>query len=306
MIKQRGAPAPLPSNYRDSDLNSTSLGHCPFILALLLLVASATVVAESVTYEFDGWAGPALEVRLFVPDEARTDTPIAIVIHGWSRAAERYFDDWRALGEEHGFIVAVPHFTVGDFPGSNEFNQGHVFDSETGQMRPAEGWTFAAIEPLFDDVVERTGSKESTYTLFGHSAGSQFVHRFLYYVPEARVKRYIPANAGWYTLPDFDVGYPYGLAGSGITTEQLATAFAKDVVLLLGREDVDRSDPDLRKTPEADEQGPNRFARGLTMFKRAGETADALGVELRWQLAIVDGARHSNAQMAQAAATYVE
>ena len=87
---------------------------------------------------------------------------------------------------------------------------------------------------------------------------------------------------------------------------QLAAALQKDVVLLLGREDVDRSDPDLRKTPEADEQGPNRFARGLTMFKHASETADALGVELRWQLAIVDGASHSNAQMAQAAATFVE
>ena len=132
------------------------------------------------------------------------------------------------------------------------------------------------------------------------------MHRFLYYVPDARVKRYIPANAGWYTLPDFDVGYPYGLADSGITEEQLIEAFGKDVVLLLGREDVNRSDPDLRKTPEADEQGPNRFVRGQTMFARAKETADALGVELQWRLKIVDGASHSNAQMAQAAANFVK
>ena len=279
----------------------------PFFLAACLLFAVATqATAATTVFDFDDWAGPSLEVRLFVPVDAATDTPIAIVIHGWSREASRYFDDWRALGEERGFIVAVPHFPVDDFPGSNEFNQGHVFDADTGQMQPTEEWTFAAIEPLFDDVVKRTGSKESTYTLFGHSAGSQFVHRFLYYVPDARVKRYLPANAGWYMLPDFDVAYPYGLADSGVTEAQLVEALEKDVVLLLGREDVDRSDSDLRKTPEADEQGPNRFARGLTMFERAKTAAGELGADFGWRLVTVDGAAHSNAQMAKTAAELID
>jgi pimeloyl-ACP methyl ester carboxylesterase len=282
-------------------------GLCPpFFLASLMLALSVTAAAEVETYEFGAWAGPALEVRLFVPDDAAPDTPIAIVIHGWSREAGRYFDDWSALGEKHDFIVAVPHFKVEDFPGSNDFNQGHVFDSETAQMRPPEEWTFAVIEPLFDAVVERTGSEVSAYTLFGHSAGSQFVHRFLYYVPDARVKRYLAANAGWYTLPDFDIAYPYGLSDSGVTEAQLVEALEKDVVLLLGREDVDRSDPDLRKTPEADAQGPNRFARGLTIFECAQKAAGELGADFGWQLEIVDGAAHSNAQMAEAAAELVE
>ena len=200
----------------------------------------------------------------------------------------------------------MPHFTVADFPGSNEFNQGHVFDAETGKMRPPGEWTFAAIEPLFDAVVGRTGSKQKAYTLFGHSAGSQFVHRFLYYVPDARVKRYLAANAGWYTLPDFDVDYPYGLADSGVTEAQLGEALEKDVVLLLGREDIDRSDPDLRKTPEADAQGPNRFTRGLAMMERAKSAADELGADFGWRLVIVDDAVHVNAQMAEAAAILVE
>ena len=279
----------------------------PFLfVACLLLAAGTTASAATEVFEFDGWGGPAIEVRLFVPEDATPATPVVIVIHGWSREARRYFNDWRKLGEEHGFNVAVPHFEASKFPGSNEFNLGHVFDDSTGQMRSPEQWTFAAIEPLFDDIVERIGSTESTYTLFGHSAGSQFVHRFLYYVPDARVKRYLAANAGWYTLPDFDAAYPYGLGDSGVSEEQLAAVLQKDVVLLLGREDVDRNDPDLRKTPEADAQGPNRFARGLTMFKRAKAAAEAQGVELKWGLAIVDDASHSNAQMAQAAAGFVD
>jgi hypothetical protein len=282
-------------------------GLCPpFFIVVLLLAVGGIAAAETSTFEFDDWAGPALEVRLFVPDAAAADAPIVTVIHGWSREAGRYFDDWRALGAKHGFVVVVPHFTAADFPGSNEFNQGHVFDSTTGERRPPGEWTFAAIEPLFDAVVRRIGSKQRSYTLFGHSAGSQFVHRFLYHVPDARVKRYLPANAGWYTLPDYDVAYPYGLGNSDVTPEQLAAALEKDVVLLLGQDDIDRGDPDLRKTPEADAQGPNRFARGLAIFERAKSAAAGLGADFGWSLVIVDGASHSNAQMAEAAAELVE
>lgn len=287
--------------------NEVKGGLCPpLFLAILLLAGGATASAKIIVYEFSDWSGPPLEVRLFVPDNAAPDTPIAIIVHGWSREAQRYFDDWRVLGDEYGFIVVVPHFTVENFPGSNEFNLGHVFDRETGVMRPPDTWTFAAIEPLFDDVVKRVGSTRSGYTLFGHSAGSQFVHRFLYYMPDARVTRYLAANAGWYTLPDFEVAYPYGMDGAGVSEEQLVIALGKDVVLLLGREDIDRDDPDLRKTPEADEQGPNRFVRGLTMYELAKSTAGELGVDCGWRLVIVDDAAHVNAQMARAAAELVD
>ena len=47
------------------------------------------------------------------------------------------------------------------------------------------------------------------------------MHRYLYYVPEARVSRFIAANAGWYTMPDFSIGYPYGLKDAGIEEDAL-------------------------------------------------------------------------------------
>jgi len=275
------------------------------ILSLFVLVAGA-VSAEESKWFFDGWDGPAIDVRTFVPEHATEATPIAIVMHGWSREAERYFDDWKALGKAQGFIVVVPHFPVEDFPSSNDYNLGHVFEQGTTKLRPQETWTFSAIEPLFDAVVAKSGGKQTEYTLFGHSAGSQFVHRFLYYMPDARVSRYLAGNAGWYTMPDFDTEYPYGLEDAAISDEQLAVAFQKDVVILLGREDVDESDPDLRNTPEAKRQGKNRFARGLTYFSVAKTNAEKLGVELQWRLVIVEGAGHENGQMAPAAAPLVE
>jgi hypothetical protein len=245
-------------------------------------------------------------VRLFVPEAVDANTPIVVVMHGASREAERYYNDWRTQAGKLGFIVVVPYFSRDDFPRSAQYNLGHVFEAETGKLRPAESWTFAVIEPLFDEVVERLGGRQTHYTLFGHSAGSQFLHRFLYYVPDARAKRAIAANAGWYTMPDFGVRYPYGLAGSGVKEEVLAAYFARDLVVLLGGADTLREDEDLRKTPEAELQGAHRFDRGHTFYRVARAKAESLGVEFNWRLQEVPGAGHSNADMTPAAALLVE
>jgi gamma-glutamyltranspeptidase/glutathione hydrolase len=257
-------------------------------------------------FEFDAWQGPPIKVRLFVPDDATPETPVVFVMHGWSRDLERYFADWSALGGEHGFIAVVPHFPVDDFPLAEHYNMGHVFDVQSGELRPQLTWTFAAIEPLFDEVVAKLGSVQTEYTLFGHSAGSQFVHRFLYYMPDARVRRYLAANAGWYTMPDFDIDYPYGMGDAALDEQALVTAFGKDVVLLLGREDIDHNDPSLRNSPEAKRQGPNRFARGHAMYDAAESKAKEVGADFNWKLVIVDDAGHVNAEMARVASLLVE
>lgn len=270
-----------------------------------LLFAHLATSACAQEYEFSGWPGPAIDVHLFVPDRLQADTPVVIVMHGWSREAERYFKDWKALAEEQNFVVVVPHFPVSDFRGSNHYNLGHVFDADSGDLRPQEEWTFSVIERLFDDVVARIDGAQTEYTLYGHSAGSQFVHRYLYYMPDARVNRYIAANAGWYTMPDFDTEYPYGLEDATIDEDGLRAAFAKDMVLLLGREDTDFNDPDLRNTPEARRQGKNRLARGLTMYHVAKTNAAKIGAELNWRVIVVEGADHNNAKMVPTAATLI-
>jgi hypothetical protein len=262
--------------------------------------------AQDLTLEFDGWAGPTIPVSVYVPEGVADDTPIVIVMHGASRDLSRYYADWRAAAAEHGFIVAVPYFSKEDFFGSARYNLGHVFDPDTKEQRPRELWTFSAIEPLFDAIVAEVGGKQAQYTLFGHSAGSQFLHRFLFYVPDARVSRAIAANAGWYTMPEFGVQYPYGLGGSGVREEVLESYFARDLIVLLGDADTDRSDEDLRKTPEAELQGRHRFERGHTFYRVARARAEDLGVEFNWRLQEVPGATHSNAEMTPAAALLVE
>lgn len=287
----------------------TNLLRVTVALSVLLVLSAspnAAVATGDLDFRLSNWSGPAIPVRLFVPEAVDADTPIVIVMHGASREAERYYNDWRTEAVKLGLIVVVPYFSREDFPRSAHYNLGYVFEPETGDQRPAESWTFAMIEPLFDAVVERLGGQQTHYTLFGHSAGSQFLHRFLYYVPDARVKRAIAANAGWYTMPDFGVRYPYGLAESGLSEEILAGYFARDLVVLLGAADTLREDEDLRKTPEAELQGPHRFDRGHTFYRVARAKAADLGVEFNWRLQEVPGAGHSNADMTPAAALLVE
>ena len=264
--------------------------------------ADASPVPGTHDLVFSDWAGPQISVRVQVPQDFDANTPIVLVMHGASRDMPRYFDDWSAQAEALGFIAVVPEFTATDFKGSARYNLGHVFDPATEERRDEAKWTFSAVEPLFDQVVAWVGSKQDSYVLFGHSAGSQFVHRFLYYKPDARLSKAILANAGWYTMPDFGVEYPYGLGESGIDYDVLAGYFGRDVIVLLGDADTDTSDEDLRRTPEAELQGPHRLARGRTFFRVAKAKAKALGVDFNWRIQIVSGAEHSNAQMTPAAA----
>ena len=152
---------------------------------------------------------------------------------------------------------------------------------------------------------QRFGMTVEGYAIYGHSAGAQFVHRFLFHVPNARVTRAVAANAGWYTMPDLATGYPYGLKDSAVTREMLEQAMQRPLTILLGEDDTDPEHPSLRRTPEALAQGLHRFARGQAFFA-AGQAASLdLGVPFAWQLATVPGADHDNRLMAPAAIPYL-
>lgn len=252
-------------------------------------------------FVFTAWEGPDLPVFYQLPDRVTSTTPVVFVMHGVKRDADRYRDEWAGLARQYGFIAVVPQFSQADFPGSHGYNTGY-FSEQDGTPRPRSRWSFAAIEPLFDDVRQRFGTRTPRYSIYGHSAGGQFVHRFVLFMPEARIDQAISANAGWYTMPDLQIDFPYGLADAPVDKSALTAALGKRVTVLLGTADTDRQDPNLRKTPETDAQGLHRFARGQAFFARAQQAARVHGVALAWSMRTVPGVGHRNGQMAQAAA----
>jgi poly(3-hydroxybutyrate) depolymerase len=263
--------------------------------------ASEQALPAAGQFTFTAWDGPDLPVYYQLPDTVTRDTLVVFVMHGVKRDADRYRDEWADLARQHGFIAVVPQFGKSDFPGSRGYNTGY-FAQADGTPRPRGLWSFAAIEPLFDDVRKRFGTGVPRYAIYGHSAGAQFVHRFVLFMPEARIERAIAANAGWYTMPDPGIAFPYGLGDAPVDERGLNSALGKRMTVLLGTADTDRSDPDLRKTPEADAQGPHRFARGQTFFAQGQAAAAKRKARFGWTLETVPGVGHSNGKMASAAA----
>ncbi|MCL2416476.1 MAG: hypothetical protein FWD02_00885 [Bacteroidales bacterium] len=238
-----------------------------------------------------------INVFYHIPEGVNKRTaPILFSIHGTLRNADDYRDFFIEEANALGFMVFAPEFrNEGLFAGAPGYNLGRVHD-EFGQLRPREEWTFSVIEPLFDFIRKDLRSRHTTYDMFGHSAGSQFIHRFLFFVPEARVNRAIAANAGWYTLPDLTVDFPFGLKNTPVTAETLKKSFAQRLYVALGTEDNDPEDPFLRRCSETDKQGNHRFDRGLFFWNNA--LINSTEIPFNWEKVIIEGVAHSGGTMA--------
>ena len=268
--------------------------------ACLFLVACASAPEASdgrTDFVFVDWAGPALTVYAVEPEGLAADAPVVIVMHGVKRNADDYRDNWVDLANTYGFRIYAPMFDRESFPGADYYNLGGV-GTETVSA-------YDAIEPLFAYVTSHRGASASHYTIFGHSAGSQFVHRFVCFADPAHMDLAITANAGWYTMPTDEAAWPYGLGGIDTADCDAANWLARPMLVLLGDKDVDPMDPNLRRTPEALAQGETRFERGHAFYAQASERAEALGVELGWTMQIVPGVAHDNRGMALAAADVI-
>jgi poly(3-hydroxybutyrate) depolymerase len=272
--------------------------------AVAILAWPAPVEAAKIQYLFKSWDGPALRVFATRPIGLAPDRPVVFVMHGRGRNADEYRDQWRDLAEEYNFLLLVPEFSKADFPGPERYNLGNVFD-DNGQVNPKSEWSYTAIEKIFDDARSRFGMSVGSYSIYGHSAGAQFVHRFIFHVPDARVDQIVAANAGWYTMPDFNVAFPYGLQGSVVDRLDLAKSLDLPVTILLGDQDTDPNHSSLRRSPEAMEQGEHRFARGFAFFKMGSELATEVNTPFNWQMGIVEGADHDNRLMAPAAVPFL-
>jgi len=237
--------------------------------------------------------GHAILVLSYVPPAARVDAPVVIAMHGFGRGAEPILEDFIPFARERGFIVIVPRFTAEEYP--NDFYiAGGVLD-KAGRLRPHEDWTFASIDSLFDATLARLGCRTPGYFLVGHSAGSQFVHRFVWLVHTPKLLRAVISNAGWYSLPELSQPYPYGLGNTPAKEQDLRVAFGVRLSMLQGANDTDPNG--LRHTPEADAQGPNRLERGRLFFAQCQARARSLNTPFNWTHQVVPMKSHSDVEI---------
>ncbi len=256
--------------------------------------------ARRAAFAFTAPGAAPVTVELALPRSLGPQTRLVLVMHGVLRNAGEYRDAWLHWAGATDHLVACPCFAGRGWRGARAYTLGGVFTGRdgTGSRRPEARWSFTVVEALAAHVRGRYALEDPEFDLWGHSAGALFVHRLPLFRPDAPVRRLLAANAGWYTVPDAAIAFPYGLRHPALefTPQDVRRWLAAPLVLMRGEEDRAR-DEHLRTTAGADRQGPTRHARAAHALERA-RAADP---GTRWRLADVRGAGHDFLPMARAA-----
>ncbi|MGL5317272.1 MAG: hypothetical protein ACRC9Q_01010 [Bacteroidales bacterium] len=235
-----------------------------------------------------------VKVHYYIPKGDKSRMPILFVFPGVNRNADEYLDAWKVGADQKNVMVFSLEFPRSMYS-TEEYIEGGMFSGTT--LKPESAWTFSLIEPLFDYLKKELNGSQATFDLWGHSAGAQFVHRYFLFKPAASVGKAVSANAGWYTVPDLSVEYPYGLKNSPASSATLQQVFGKNLILQLGTADTDPNDSSLNHSPGAELQGPHRYARGLYFWDRSRISSQPHNI-FKWMKYEVPGVAHSYSQMA--------
>jgi pimeloyl-ACP methyl ester carboxylesterase len=289
----------------------------------MLLSFSSFVYASSLTLNHgsrsfvveggEGRENLKLSVHYHLPKSFSPDSPILMVLPGSERTAKKYRHHWIQASEKYSVLVLSISYSTKKYPHSANYNLARMVKERDGHFvvnKKTTDWIFSDLDRIFDLVVAKTGSLNTNYDLFGHSAGGQLGHRFALFSPESKANRIISANSGWYTTPIFDVPFPYGLADGPFERREmqmiLKKSFVKQLVVLLGeKDDRHKIEGNLRRGSEVDEQGLSRIERGEYFYFKAKQYAQENDFIFNWDIHVVKGVGHSSAQMSAAAAKYL-
>jgi hypothetical protein len=112
-----------------------------------------------------------------------------------------------------------------------------------------------------------------------------------------RVIKCFAANAGFWTFPNMESSFPYGLGRLPYTADDLKCFLTSPLHILLGQLDVDENHEHLNQSDGAMLQGRHRLERGQAFYQAGVDAALHYGVPLGWTMEVVEGAGHSNKAM---------
>lgn len=251
---------------------------------------------------YDDALDNARSLRLFyyVPESKADKMPVVMVFHGIERNAIEYRDALIAKAATAGFILVVPEFSEETFPGSNAYVLGDMYpDGElpnADSLRPAEAWSFSIVPRILQFVRMKVPAAGTQVYAIGHSAGAQFLHRTLLLLPSFSCDAAVVSAAGWYTLPDKQVNFPYGTGISPADSISHAAFFRRNIRVQVGMNDNNPNSSTLRHTPEADAQGLHRLARAQYFYNRCADLARQSGKPFNWSLHLIPGLGHDFTQ----------
>ncbi len=241
----------------------------------------------------------------YLPRSAPAEAEVLALIHGTpakdesaEETARYYLLSWVDFAEEHGYVLIAPAFNQEDFSSRYGDHALGGYRGLFGRRIGADAWLLRLVT-----AYQRAfGEAGAPFLLYGHSAGGQFLARFLVVHPE-RVRRAVITAAGTYPQPVGDVAWPFGMGELHADVEwDAATIRRVDVIpdrqkwlaatqvplsVIVGLNDTS----ELPAYPG--QQGKNRFTIGRNWVADMQRFAGDNGLQSRFQLAIIPGKGHS-------------
>ena len=220
---------------------------------------------------------------LFVPASYAPGREIVVLVHGISRNAREHAIAFAPFAARSGVALLAPLFT-------KEFCRDYQRLGLTGTGHRAD----ALLQDIVAEATSDIGAIGGSFSLFGHSGGAQFAHRYAFAWPQ-HVRRLAVCAAGNYTFPDPSLPFPFGLDCSGLRDHfrfELHATLRIPTLVVVGSRDRQR-DQTLRSDSGLDElQGRHRFERGRRWTRAMIAAAAAHGIASHIEFVRIPGAGH--------------
>jgi hypothetical protein len=256
-------------------------------------------------------SGQPVEVFYHIPNGDITSMPVVFSFHGANRDASNYRDYWINMANANNFMVFAPEFSSTHYPGLGDtYLMANIFDDgdnpSPSTFNNQNEWTFSVLDPIFDAIVADVNGNQQYYNAWGHSGGAQFLQRFVLYLPNSKLDVAVCSNAGWYTVPENTVSFPYGIQNGQLPNSDLVSAFQKKLIVHLGQNDTDPNYPGLRHNTVVDnQQGLHRYERGQYFFNTSQFEAQNQNLTFNWEKHEVPNVGHDAQLMANDALPYI-
>lgn len=241
----------------------------------------------------------------YVPLTVPAKPDIIVLVHGTpakdesaESTAHYYLVNWIDFAEEHGYILIAPSFNQENFSSRYGDHAMGGYRGLFGREINADEWVLRLVRAH----QQAFGSSDKQFRLYGHSAGGQFVARFLVTHPEY-VERAVITAAATYPQPSADVAWPFGMGELQADIEwDVDTINHVDMVpdkqkwlaatqipltVIVGLNDT----AELPSYPG--QKGKNRFTIGRNWVKDMAILAQENGLESRFQFEMIPGKGHS-------------
>ena len=269
-----------------------------FFLLFILSFTTNLFAAKLDKFTFTSWNKPDLDLFYHLPKTIDNDTKVLFVVHGNTRNADDYLNSWIRLTKDKNIAIFAPNFKRSSFISFNTLQMS----TSSGKIRTdTDLYLHNSIDTLFKYIKTKFKLNDKLYDIYGHSAGAQFVHRYLLMSDNPSVNKAVAANAGWYTFLN-GADFPYGVKNPPIslTDSNVKKFLSTTLYIIIGTNYID-IDSSINKSKGAQKQGINRLQRAKNFFTYTESIVEQNNLEFKWKYQAVPGAPHSNKVKSKAA-----